>query len=218
MRTLPLIAALLLSISIAHAQLDSNSITVTAYPSTPTGVQPDQAVYIVQLSTGLDMSLDDVIAALQGSGITSANFQGLIPVFFNTITGPGPSGPPTPMLSWSFRFAVPFSRNKDILATLNTLQQSIAKKNNGTALSFYIQGAQSSMQSQQTCSVPDLLTDARAQAQKLAAGAGVSVGNILAMSSPVGGGFAPVPGLGSSSAPSAVPLCSLTVKFALSKF
>ena len=218
MRTISLIAALLLSISIAHAQLDSNSITVTASPSTPTGVQPDQAVYIVQVSTGLDMSLDDVIAALQGSGITSANFQGLSPTFFNTFNGSGVSGPPTLMLSWSFRFAVPFSRSKDVLSTLNTLQQSIAKKNNGTALSFYIQGTQSSAQSQQTCSVPDLLTDARAQAQKLAAGAGVSVGNILAMSSPVGAGFAPVPGLGSSSTPAAVPVCSLTVKFALSRF
>ena len=122
------------------------------------------------------------------------------------------------MLAWSFRFAVPFSRNKDILSTLSNLRQTIANKNNGAGLSFYFQGTQSSAQSQQTCSVSDLLTDARAQAQKLAAGAGVSVGNILAMSSPVGAGFASVPGLGPSSVPSAVPVCTLTVKFALSRF
>ena len=56
-------------------QLDSNSVTVTA--SNSATLQPDQAVFSIVVTSGLNASLDDVVAALQGSGITSANFAGI---------------------------------------------------------------------------------------------------------------------------------------------
>src|ERR1700682_1639233 len=61
--------AFVLSVSLAYGQLDSNSITITA--SRNTAVEPDQVVFSVGVSAGLNSSLDDVLAALAGSGITS---------------------------------------------------------------------------------------------------------------------------------------------------
>lgn len=209
---------------VAFGQLDSNFITVTASRNT-TSTQPDQAVFGVQVNSGIDTSLDDVIAALQGSGITIANFVGLNTNFLAITQNPVSVPVPAQLLqalAWSFRFAAPLTKMKDTVTTLSALQQSIAKKNPGLTLSFSVQGTQSSGQSQQACSLSDLLSDARTQAQKLASGAGVTVGNILAMSSPTGltvGGFAGVSPLGALTAPvPSLSACTLTVKFALLRF
>ena len=61
---------------------------------------------------------------------------------------------------------------------------------------------------------PDLLTNARTQAQNLANGAGVSVGNILAMSSSTTGVISAVNLAGALLGASSSP-CILTVRFAL---
>jgi len=194
MRIFPLILAPILSLSVAFAQVDSNSITVTASRGSSPG-PPDQAVFGVAVTSGVDTSLDDVIALLQGSGITAANLQSLGEYSIAT----GSSGQTTETLNWRFSFTSPLAKNKDTIAMLTNLQATIAKKNNGVTMSFSIQGTQSSVQPL-TCSQSDLLTDARTQAQKLADGAGVSVGNILAMSSPTGAA------------------CLLTVRFALLRY
>jgi uncharacterized protein YggE len=194
MRKLPLFLTLVLSFSAAFGQVDSNSITVTSSRGSSSG-PPDQAIFGVSVTSGLDTSLDDVIALLQGTGISAANLQALDEYLVAT----GMSGQPTDTLNWRFSFNAPLAKNKDTIAMLTNLQATIAKKNNGMTMSFSIQGTQSSVQPQ-TCSQSDLLTDARTQAQKLADGAGVSVGNILAMSSPTG------------------TACILTVKFALLRY
>ena len=214
--------------SLAHGQLDSNSVTVTS--SRGTSLQADQAVFAVFVDSGPTASLDDVLAALQGSGITLANFSGVnttnAPILF--VPPPNlPPQPPPPMLEWAFGFPVPLSKLKDTFATLTTLQQGIAKKNNGLSLTFRVQGTQVSPQllQQQTCSLTDLIADARAQAQKLASAAGLNVGNVLALSSftsaTVPSSVVPVISSGGffSTGPLvAAPNCSATVKFALTRF
>jgi hypothetical protein len=153
-------------------------------------------VFAVDVISGLDTSLDDVIALLQGTGISAANLQALNEYSYSVGTG---TGPQTPTLDWRFTFTTPFAKNKDTITTLTNLQTTIAKKNNGVTMSFSIQGTQSSAQPP-ACSLSDMLTSAKTQAQKLADGGGVSVGNILAMSSPTG------------------LVCSLTAKFALLRY
>ena len=211
MRKFPLIPALILSSSLSFGQAGSNSITVTASRGNPSG-PPDQAVFSVHVDSGVDTSLDDVIAALQGTGISAANLQNLNTLFNSRVSESGVTQ--TATLDWWFTFTAPLTKNKDTITMLTNLQATIAKKNNGMTMSFSIQGTQASAQPQ-TCLLPDLLADARSQAQKLADGAGVSVGNILAMSSSTTGvstaGIAGVL-LGASSSP-----CTLTVKFALSR-
>ena len=149
----------------------------------------------VLVDSGLDTTLDGVIALLQGTGISAANLQSLNE--YTNYMGSPPQLSET--FQWRFTFTVPFAKNKDTIATLTSLQAAIAKNNNGATMSFSIQGTQSSAQPP-ACSLSDLLTSAKTQAQKLADGAGVSLGNILAMSSPTG------------------TVCSLTVKFALLRF
>src|SRR5260370_23433977 len=53
----------------------TNSVTVNV--SRNPNLQPDQIVLAVVVDSGLDVSRDQVLAALQGSGITLANFQNL---------------------------------------------------------------------------------------------------------------------------------------------
>ncbi|MGI8746075.1 MAG: hypothetical protein ACR2NN_26535 [Bryobacteraceae bacterium] len=192
-------------------QLDSNSVTVTA--SRSTNLPSDEAVFAVYVNSDYKAGLSDVLAALQGSGITAANFSGVNAAQ----TFQPPSGTPLqPMLEWAFRLPVALSKIKDTVAALTALQQSVMQKNNGLTVSFTVQGTQVSTQLQQSqpCAVSDLLSDARVKAQKLADAAGLSVGTVLAMSSQT-----------TSTAPNGVaasfpfpPICALTVKFALGRF
>jgi len=218
MRKLLLILPLAMFIPLTFGQVDSNSITVTVSRTIASG-QPDQAIFSVQVNSGLATSLDDVIGALQESGITVVNFNGLNSSFYNVGTG---DQQPVQILNWAFGFAVPFAKTKDTVAMLSALQQNIAKKSNGLTMSFTVQGTQASAQSQQTCSLSDVVADARARAQKVADAGGVSVGTILALSSAspnTGLGFNQVASLGALTAPAPVPAsCSLTVKFALLRF
>lgn len=178
MPPLKLLLAFAISATLAFAQLESNSITVTA--SRYSSVQPDQVVFTVDVTSGLDTKLDDVIAALAGSGVTLANFNGTMPA----VAWSG-SLPVTTIIDWSFTLPVPISQIKATVASLSILQQSIAQKNNGLALSFAIRGTQSSPQVLQSvaCSISDLMSDARAQAQKIANATGFTLGYVLSMSS-----------------------------------
>jgi hypothetical protein len=210
---------------LAFGQLDSNSITVTS--SRGSSLQPDQVVIGVFVDTPLTASMSDVIAALAGSAITSANFAGVSQTSSSFTIG-GPSTLVTPQLEWAFGLPVPFAKMKDALTALTALQQTVASTNKGFTLSFSVQGTTVSQQTSQavTCSNPDLLADARAQAQKLADASGLTLGSVLAMSTSTA---AASPGSGilggisvgrfftSTSSPTA-PICALTVKFAVTRF
>ena len=213
-----LILCLVLCTSL-FAQLESNSVTVTASRSAI--LQPDQVLLSVTVSTGLDGTLDDVLAALKPLGISLANLTNL---YGNSEIVPITAGPftPPPQISWTFGFSVPLSKMKETLAALAGLQHDFKQAKNGLTLSFSVQGTQVSeaLQQTQACSIPDLIADARAQAQKLASAGGLVAGPILAMStisaaipsaSFVSGAF--------SAALLTVPQsCVLTVKFALTRF
>jgi uncharacterized protein YggE len=167
----------------AFAQLDSNSITVSA--STNATLQPDQVVFSVSVQASINTGLDDVLTALQGSGITAANFSG-VNTQGQTIATLGAMPPmPAPTLTWSFTLPAPLANIKATVASLTTVQQNIAKLDNGLVLSFSIIGTQVSQQlaQSQTCSLSGLITAATTQAQSLAAASGLTLGAILALSS-----------------------------------
>ena len=223
-----LIFMLILLVPGAFAQLDSNSVTVSAARSITQ--QPDQVLFGVTVQSGFNSSLDEVVAALQGSGITAANFSGvsMAPLVF--AGNPIPTQPPvtiTQMLQWTFGLPAPLAKIKDTIATLTALQKSVAQLNSGLTLSFNVQGTQASAQSQQmhVCPTSDLLADARAQAQKLADAAGLSLGTVLAMSSgsSTPNSIVPVPVISVASFVSSTfstfpSVCSMTVKFALLRY
>jgi uncharacterized protein YggE len=160
----------LLAIAPAFGQLESNTVTVSAARSTY--LQPDQVVFGLSVTSPVSTNLDQVIAALSGLGITSAN-----------LTGVGSNATP-PTLQWNFTLAVPIPSLTATIGAISKLEQNFAQNNNGLTLTFSVNGTQVSQQLQesQSCSNTDLIADATAQAQKLAAAAGMTLGPILYLS------------------------------------
>lgn len=189
-------------------------MTVTA--SNSATLQPDQVVFSIQVTSGINASLNDIVSALQGIGITTANFTGIIPEVLSSIVIGLPA--PAPTETWNFTLAAPLAKIKDTVAQLTSLQQMITKQNNGLQMSFSVQGTQVSQQLQQSqpCVLFDLLANARTQAQNLAIAAGFTLDVIQAMSSTIttavssqGQSYSSFL-LGAASAP-----CTVTVKFGL---
>jgi len=204
------LSILLFTVAVACGQISPNSVTVIATRNT--ALQPDQVVFGIAVTSGVTSTRDEVIAALQGSGITAANFSNV-----NTIQVYDSQGQTTIVaLQWQFSQRVSLQAMKSTIGQMSAVQKSIAQADKGFSMSFSVQGLQVSSQAQQsqTCSLQDLIADARAQASKLASAAGKGVGAILAMS---GATFAadPSPFLGS---PGYFPQCSVTVKFGLEGF
>jgi len=204
------LGAFLLAAPVLLAQLDSNSVTVTA--SRSASLQPDQVVFSLQVQSGMSTSLDDVVAALHGLGVTAANFTGINSAQFIS----GIQQPP-PTLLWNFQFSAPLSKMKDTISQLTTLKQTLAQQNNGLLLAFNVAGTQVSQQlaQSQPCVIADLLADARAQAQKLASAAGFTLDVIQALSSV--SSIQAAQGLSLLGA-SVVPPCTVTVKFAILRY
>jgi hypothetical protein len=198
---LRIVLSVLLLAGAALAQTTPNSVTVTATQNT--SVPPDQAVFWISVTAPLTASQDDVLTALQGSGITLANFTNVYTVTVSNIcTASGCTSQQN--LQWNFTWIVPYSDLKSTIQKLNGLQLALTKGDKGLALSFSVSRAQASAQSQvAACSLTDLISSARAQALKLANAADKSLGAINNMSTFVS---------------DAAAACSVTVQFALGAF
>jgi uncharacterized protein YggE len=130
-------------------------------------------------------------------------------------------------LQWTFSLPVPLTNTKATVASLTTLQQNIAKLNNGLTLSFNIAGTQVSQQlaQSQTCSLTGLIASATTQAQNLAAAGGVTLGPIIALSGSTSNVVSTPPILysgpgyfSSSGGTLAVPPCAITVEFIIYRY
>ena len=204
------LSILFLTAALAWGQTTPNSITVTATRNAT--LQPDQVVFGITVSSGLASTRDEVVASLQGSGITAANFSNV-----RNVQLYDPRGQQTGMsLEWTFNLPVALPEMKSTIGLLSAVQKSMAQKNDGFSMSFGVQGMQvsSQLQQSQTCSLADLIADERAQALKLASATGKGVGAVLAMSSAT---VANNPNTLFGS-PAYYPQCSLTVKFGLEGF
>ncbi len=148
----------------AWGQLQTDTITITA--NREVNLQPDQIVFSLQLQAPEAASLDDVLAQVAGVGITAAN---LVSVF-----SLGDKA-----LAWTFNLPALVSQASATTASLLKLAQQSKQP-----LTFSVLGTQVSqaLQQSQPCSQASLVSDARAQAQNLAAAAGFSVGPVLAVS------------------------------------
>src|ERR1700689_1263528 len=160
------LSLLLLAAAPLFAQLESHTLAISATRSI--NLQPDQAVFDLLVSSTAITSLDQIVGALSGLGVPSANLNGV-----------DNSNPTT--LQWSFTLAAPLSNLSATIGSLTRLQQTIAQNNSGLTLTFTVNGTQVLQQSQ-SCSNADLIADATAQAQKLAAAAGLTLGTILKLS------------------------------------
>ncbi len=179
MRISCLAVLFLASGSLVFGQLESDTVTITSSRSIV--LQPDQVAFDVSVSSSPDATLDQVVALLQGSGITAADLTGV----FASSAQWFDAGP-----SWSFTFGVPLTKLRATVASLTMLQASIAKNKGGAALMFSVAGGRVSpeLMQAQSCSLKDLVADAQVQAQKLAVSAGLIAGPIVAISDGSSGG------------------------------
>jgi hypothetical protein len=231
MRTLWLGVAFLAASSCVFGQLDDNTVTITA--SRNISLQPDFAVVGIYVDAPYNDGLDDILNALDGSGLTADDLTGV-----NTS---GPLSEQVQRTAWTFARAVPFAKLKDMLASLTAVQQGLAGSgtrgaaNASVSMTFSVQGSQVSpeLQASQPCPLPALVSDARAQAQQLAMAAGFTVGPVVAISdgSSTGGTYGAVLGAVFGLAAGAISVsrigtfsslitqppvnCSMTVQFQL---
>jgi hypothetical protein len=145
--------------------------TLTIAATRSINLQPDQVLYSLSVSSGTAVTLDQIVVALSGLGITASNLNGV----FNN---------PASTFQWSFTLAAPLSNLTATIGTLTKLQQTITQNNSGLTLTFYLDGTRVSQQLQQsqTCSNSELIADATAQAQKISAAAGLPLGPIRSLS------------------------------------
>jgi hypothetical protein len=168
MRIIQLFALLVAVQALALAQLDPDTLTINVTRNLL--LQPDQVGINVFVNVPANSSLDDVLAALPGTGLTAANL-----ISASTI---GLNGQST--TEWSFSLAVPLPKLKDALTALQT-----AKDTSTADVTFFTTaGLQTSPQllASQPCPYPSLVSYAKTQAQKVAAAAGVNVGPIVGVS------------------------------------
>ena len=205
-----LLAILFLAASAGFAQLDDNTITITA--TRQITLQPDQIVFDVSVQTPQSAGLQDALAKVPGTGITAAELTEVYTDVQATI-------------EWDFTVTAPVSQ----AGAMVTMLAQLGQQSQGT-VSFIVEGAQVSRAAQQSqpCSQTALVADAQKQAQALASAAGFTVGPVLAVSD--GSGVQGVPtavrgeslailGAFVSAIPPVVPAtpvtCTAVVKFQL---
>jgi hypothetical protein len=161
--------------AILFAEL-TNSVTVNA---SQLAGQPDSVVFSVAVTSGYDQTLENIVNAVSGLGITAANLTGLgMPNAVLYPTSPLPrSGPPQEQ--WTFQLVVPFAQMKSTSTTLAMFQKSLAQSTSSLILSWSVSGIQTSAA---TCNLPSLAAQASAQAQQIAATASVKLGAISRLS------------------------------------
>jgi hypothetical protein len=217
MRNVWLTGLFLAIASLVYGQLETDTITIQA--SRFVSPAPDQVSFYITVSADPTSSLDQIVAALSGLGVTASNLSGMYGAMGNQSS-----------LQWSFTLATPLSKMTATIASLIALQQSMVKNNSGMSLTFQLQsGAYVSPEAcqSQSCSTKDLVGDAQAQAQNVAAAAGFAVGPIIKISD---GSSATTPAyvpnavfsVGLASVLFAYPTtpsgCSLEVKFKLLRY
>lgn len=175
--------------SVLFGQLESNSITVMA--SRSVYLEPNQVVVIVNVNSPLNATLDTIVAALQGSGITASSLS----------YDPDLGSTGAPYKTWSFNLTTPLASMNNTLASLTAIEQSMMQKDGGLSIDFGVAsgGVQPQLHEAQSCPIGDLVSDARNQAQMLAAASGLTLGSILAISDGSSRAFALSVGGGGSS-------------------
>jgi hypothetical protein len=173
-----LLLFLLAGATAAFGQLDDNTLVVTA--TRTTSLQQDRAMIILNLTTPEATALDDAIAALQGTGVSATDLNGVASSFDGQT------------LLWSFGKTVPFAQLKSSLAALTGIQSSLTQKKNGLTLNYFVAGQVSAeaQNAEALCPMPTLVADARTQAQRVADAAGVRVGPVISMTQGTAGGVA----------------------------
>jgi uncharacterized protein YggE len=177
------VPACTLAVTFAVGQPAARTLTVGA--SRNVNVANDLVAIDARVDTAAGLALADAVAALPGTGVTAANFRNVYGSSQNGFVSGSPDGSG---LEWDFLISVPFSKMKETLAALQSLQQNAQGTKGGKgpvyAISFSVAGTQPSpdLIAAQNCTNAALVSDAQAHARRVAAAAGVALGDIMSIS------------------------------------
>jgi len=162
---------LLLVSTAAFAQLDNDTITITALQAV--SGQRDEASVSVCLVAEIGTGLDEVLATLQGLGVSERNLveAGAERGWYCPYPEPWKN-----FVWWQFTYSTPVTR---IQETFGALARTTTSLSPGLYLGY---GVERDSSAAPECAVPTLLSQARRQAENVAAAAGLRVGPILALS------------------------------------
>lgn len=172
-----ILAAFLLSGSVRGQQaLDPNSIVVTASRSVV--LVPTETYFVLTVSADYTVTLDQILAALD-MGLTA---QDLVSISSYPI-GPYPAVPSSiSRINYAFRLGVPIPKVKDTIDKLEKLRKSLDTGMDLTYSTITAGPTASALQDAHNKALPDLIADARKQAQALADAAQLKLGAIQAVS------------------------------------
>jgi hypothetical protein len=179
MRTAALILVL---VSSACAQLDPDTITVTAYGSQST-LAPDQLVFNLAVRANPVIGLDEIAGALSGAGISAKDLF----TMYQPSSCVHPDGTlcAAEPVTWIFNFVTSVKKLPDVLGAIGIAQQA------QPSLAISLQGYASA--APQPCAITTLTSDARSQAEKMATAAGFRVGPVVSVIDGAGGPTIGVP-------------------------
>ena len=167
---------LLLFSAAAFGQAASDGISASA--SRTVTFAPDEAAFVLTVTTTLDLSQQQVMDALANAGIPAGDLAALG-------TAPDysyPQLPPTTGLAYGFTFTVPIARMKTTLQQLTALRRNPPEGFLSVAFSASAGASQAAIEQAHQRVIPQLIAEARKKAEFLASAAGLKLGGVQALS------------------------------------
>lgn len=164
------IIALLFVLSVS-VRGQSDGVIGTA--SRPITLPPSEAVFTIQVTADQTKTLDDVVPKLKDLGVGLENLLGVQVQQF----GPSPS---SFRIAFSFRLVVPLSRIKETNDKIAQIRRNEVDLD-VQGFTSGVQAAANSFDELRKRLFPELLAEAKQRAQDLASGAGMSAGQVLAL-------------------------------------
>jgi hypothetical protein len=173
-----MLAACLLLPSLS-AQVDG--VTATAFRFVD--FEPDEVTFAIAVTAEPDSSLDAVLAAVKELGLQARNLSAIMPQQF----GPPPE---QTRLTYQFNLTAPFGQLQAVQERIATARRRLVAEGSRVQVAssgFGISSSETARQETRRRLLPELLGEARRNAETLAAASGKGVGDVLSIAeSPVG--------------------------------
>jgi len=144
-------------------------------------VPPDEAVFNVVATTTVDVLEQQVVEALQDTGITAQNLVSL--ASSQDYYVPVPPQPPRPsQLYYQFGVTVPFAKMRETIDKLEALRKKLPANFSDLQFTSQANASQKIVDDARRNLIPQLMAEARRKAEFLANAANVNLGNIQSVS------------------------------------
>lgn len=138
---------------------------------------PDNAVFVVDVTSAAGTTVDQAVAWLSGTGITATNLVGAGSTqdYLSSLT-------PVMRMQHEFQMTVPYPKISDMTEKLRTATRSVTAAGGNLAYGLTLTASDDALQLARQRVLPDLITEVKRRADTLAQASGLMVGTIQAIS------------------------------------